>query len=609
MRGFCGWFAHRDVGDRSGYLRRMLDASQSPATQIDLRVDAHAGLAVFGGVARPAIIEVEGLLVVAAGHPRLRGDAARGANGLDAVARALKARGRDALVDIGGDFALAVWDQNKRTGLLAVDRIGMQPLVYTRIGDALVFGSMLDLLGGYPGVRRDLSSQAIYDYLFYHVCPGPETIFRGQQRVPAGHCVEFGEGAKEQSCAYWNMHFTEGSGKSLPELEEEFLALLQEAAREASEGASSGSFLSGGTDSSTVSGMLGRVLGGPAPTFSIGFDAPGFDETEYARIAASHFKTDHHEYYVTPKDVVDALPRIAASYDQPFGNASAIPTYYCARSASENNVKRLLAGDGGDELFGGNERYAKQHLLSLYGHIPSLLKRGVFEPLLLSSPAIGRVAPLRKLRSFVEQARPPMPRRYESYNLLQHLGPANVLNPDFLASVDAEHPSRLMADAYAPFAKDHLVNQMMGIDLRFILADGDLPKVGHMCNLADIDVTFPLLDDRLVEFSAGMPANMKLRGTQLRWFFKHALRNFLPSEIITKKKHGFGLPVGQWLIEHKPLHDLAVDSIDMLRPRGILRPAFIDDLLDRKLHEQPGYYGVMVWVLMMLGLWSHSRKL
>src|SRR4029453_16815832 len=140
---------------------------------------------------------------------------------------------------------------------------------------------------------------------------------------------------------------------------DEFISLLQAAVRDASEHARSGAFLSGGTDSSTVSGMLARASDAPAPTFSIGFDVPGYDEMAYARIAARHFGCEQHEYYVTPGDVVDAVPRIAASYDQPFGNASAIPTYYCAKLARESGISRLLAGDGGDELFGGNERYAK----------------------------------------------------------------------------------------------------------------------------------------------------------------------------------------------------------------------------------------------------------
>jgi asparagine synthase (glutamine-hydrolysing) len=130
-----------------------------------------------------------------------------------------------------------------------------------------------------------------------------------------------------------------------------------------------------------------------------------------------------------------------------------------------------------------------------------------------------------------------------------------------------------------------------------------------MCELADVDVTFPLLDERLVEFSRLLPSDLKLRGTQLRWFFKHALRNFLPPAVITKQKHGFGLPVGAWLTEHKPLYELAGDSIARIRQRGIVQPQFIDDLFNRRLREHAAYYGTMVWLLMMLSLWLDSRKL
>lgn len=608
MRGLCGWFSTRPGGADEAVLRRMLAAGPEAAAAADLRSTAQAGLAVFGGIARPRLIEVDGLQLALAGHPRLvRG--AEVSTDPHELARWLRLHGRGGLSSIEGDFALAAWDTRRLRGLLAIDRIGAHHLVYAMSGDTLTFGSTLDLLRAHPGVTTALSPQALYDYLHYHVCPGPETVFAGLRRVPPGHCIEFDDRGTQGVVPYWQMRYTEDTTHSVDALQQQFLDVLRRAVRDAAGDAASGSFLSGGTDSSTVSGLLGQVGGRPARTFSIGFDVPGYDETSYARIAARHFGTEHHEYYVTPADVVASVPKIAAAYDQPFGNASAIPTYHCARFAREHGVERLLAGDGGDELFGGNERYAKHHLLGLYQRVPGGLRRGLVEPLLLSSPGIGGLPGLRKLRSYVEQARPPMPRRYESYNLLQHLGAAEVLEPDFLARVDVTHSQRLMDDAYAPFAGDSLINQMLGIDLRFILADGDLPKVTHMCNLAGVDVVFPLLDDRLIEFSRHLPSDLKLRGTQLRWFFKHALREVLPAEIITKKKHGFGLPVGPWLTAHKPLRDLAIDSIDLLRPHGIVRPRFIDQLLDVKLREHPAYYGGMVWLLMMLGQWLSSRRL
>lgn len=607
MRGLCGWFSTEPQAAGGESLQRMLKSVHVDMSTASAKVRPQAALAAFGTSARPRLVELDGFTLALAGHPRLKHGTERIADPYE-LARRIQAEGRAALASLGGDFALAAWDERRQRGLLAVDRIGIHPMTYARAGDTLIYGSSIDQVCGHPGVRRAVSPQAIFDYLYYHVCPGPQTILDGVLRVPPGHCVEFGAGASTEPSRYWAMAFTEDRSAGVEELKAEFVTCLQDSVREATEGAAVGAFLSGGTDSSTVSGMLGRVSGKAAKTFSIGFDVPGYDETEYARIAARHFGTDHHEYYVKPTDVVAAVPQIAASYDQPFGNASAVPAYLCAVYAREHGIERLLAGDGGDELFGGNERYAKQHLLGLYQRIPGALRQGLMEPLLLSTP-LGKAPLLRKARSYIEQARPPMPQRYETYNLLQHLGTDNVLAPEFLARVDAMHPTRLLLDAHAPYADASLINQMLAIDLRFVLADGDLPKVMHTCNLADIDVGFPLLDDRIIDFSSRLPAELKLRGTQLRWFFKHALNDFLPAEIITKKKHGFGLPVGQWLIGHQPLFDLAADSIKLLEPHGIVRPKFVAELLDKRLREHPGYYGTMVWVLMMLGLWLDSRKL
>ena len=609
MRGMCGWFSERPVEAGAAALQAMLAASPSPTPESRQATTSQGAIATFGSAMRPTLLEDDGFVLAVLGHPRWRDG--RGAADAASLARELKQRAGAALADLGGDFAIAAWDNRQRRGLIAVDRFGVQRLTYGRVGSTLAFASTLDLLGGYPGIERRLSTQGLYDYLFFHVSPGPRTVFEGLHRLSPGHCIEFDARGAGEPRPYWSMRYEERNGRALPELEAEFVSLLEGAVRDASSGeAAVGSFLSGGTDSSTVSGMLSRVGGGtPTRSFSIGFDAKGYDEMEYARVAARHYGCTHEAYYVTPGDVVQAVPKIAAAYDEPFGNASAVPTYYCARLAREHGVARLLAGDGGDELFGGNDRYAKQQILGLYQRVPEAMRAAVIEPLLMSTSGIRHVMPLRKLRSYVEQARPAMPRRYESYNLLMHLGLERVFTPDFLAAVDAERPHALMAEVHAPFADASLINQMMGIDLRLILADGDLPKVTRMTELAGVDVAFPLLDERIVEFSRTLPSGFKLRGTQLRWFFKHALRNFLPPQVIAKRKHGFGLPVGAWLTTHRPLYELAADSAGMLRTRGIVQPRFIDELFTRTLHEHPAYYGTMAWVLMVLGQWLHSRRL
>ncbi len=552
-------------------------------------------------------IEVDGVHLAIVGHPYWV-DGSKRSDDPTALARALR-NGPTALSGLVGDFALAAWDERTKKGLLAVDRIGVNALFYGHAPGSLVFASTLDLLRGHPDIHTELSDQGLYDYLYFHVCAGPHTVFSGLQRLPAGHYLEFDGAGASAPRPYWSMRFKPNGDRPLQALEDEFVAVLQDAVKESADVSAVGAFLSGGTDSSTVSGMLRRTMGAPTHTFSIGFDVPGYDEMEYARVAAQHFGCEHHEYYVTPADVVDAVPKIASWYDQPFGNASAVPTYYCARLAREHGINRMLAGDGGDELFGGNERYAKQHLFGLYQHVPSALRRGLIEPALLGLPADLRFAPLRKLRSYVEQARPPMPQRYQTYNLLNHLGQSNVFAPGFLAGVDQGHPLALLIDAHKPYADVDLIDQMLAIDLRFILADGDLPKVTQMCAMAGVDVTFPLLDDRVVAFSSILTAKQKLRGSQLRWFFKHALRTFLPPAVLTKQKHGFGLPVGAWLVGHKPLLELAGDSIAGLRQRGIVQPRFLDELFSARLREHAPFFGNMIWVLMMLGIWLESRGL
>lgn len=602
MFGLCGFCSPRFASEREVIVRRMLGEDAA----VGLSADPFACVTASGDPPLPARwAEQEGVVLAWVGHPRPANQHGESTPAI-ALARAFKERGASALDSIGGDFAIAVWDRSKQRGLIAVDRIGVRQLFYARIEGGLAFASNADALLRHPGVRRELSAQALFDYLYFHVVPGPQTIYRDVQRLPPGHFLEIAPDRSASPQAYWSMRFEENPRTDLSALQSQFRGLLKNAVASASEGAQCATFLSGGTDSSTVTGILAQIGARPA-AFSIGFAVAGYDEMQYARIAARHFGCSHHEYYVTAADVVDAAPKIAALHDQPFGNASAIPAFFCARLARQHGYQRLLAGDGGDELFGGNERYARQHVLALYHRIPRALRAGLLEPLLLSNAHWERVPGIRKLRSYVQQAQPAMPLRYESYNLLTRLQPRNVLSEDFLASVDLDHPRALLREAHAPFAGCALINQMLGIDLRFTLADNDLPKVVRSCELAGIDVAFPLLDEAVVAFSAQLAPALKLRGTQLRWFFKRALSDFLPPEIIAKRKHGFGLPVGAWLLEHKPLFDLACAALDRLRPLGLLRPGFADELRKRLLPQHPAYYGAMVWLLMMLGLWLEIK--
>jgi asparagine synthase (glutamine-hydrolysing) len=520
-----------------------------------------------------------------------------------ALAHAYAKHAAQAVKLLRGDFALAVLDEERNEALLAVDRMGVRSMTYALTGDALVFGTSADAVNRHLGGRPPLDLQGIYNYVYFHMVPAPGTVYRGQHRLLPGEWLRYADGRIRLE-RYWEMKYQEDTRDPYEPLKSEFLQTLRDSVREACDASRrAGAFLSGGTDSSTLAGILGEVTSQPARTYSIGFEAQGYDEMHYARIAARHFGTDHHEYYVTPDDVVRAIPAIAAAHDQPFGNSSAVPTYYCAKLAKEDGVDTLLGGDGGDELFGGNARYATQYLYSLYSDLPAGV-RGLIAPAVNALPSVGL---LGKAQRYIRHASEPMPARYDNYNLLERLGAQAVFEPDFLHAVDRGLPLLAVERAYHSAQARSLINRMLALDLKFTLADNDLPKVLRSCELAGVDVRFPMLSDALVGFSARLAPSDKLRRTRLRYFFKEALRGYLPEEIITKTKHGFGLPVGPWLRTHPPLQQIARDSLADLKKRNIIRREFIDELTSTHIERHVGYYGTMVWVLMMLEQWLGQR--
>jgi asparagine synthase (glutamine-hydrolysing) len=606
MSGLCGWMGKRPgndelLNDMAAPLRRF---DRSP---LHLARGDRSAVALCAAEPCAHLASVDGLLIALWGRPGWNDPQLAGLAEAEGPAHALATAWHNNTADLcarlSGAFALAILDSRRGEALLATDRMGVHPLMWTVQGEALRFATSADCLRAHA----EVNPQSIYNYVYFHMVPGPGTIYRGVQRLLPGHYLHYRQG-RVSTHAYWRMHYAEDREQPFPALRQAFLAQLRESVSALARDDSVGAFLSGGTDSSTIAGMLTACGKRPARTYSIGFDAEGYDEMSYARIAARHFGATHHEYYVSPDDVVTAIPSIAAAFDQPFGNASAVPAYYCALLAREDGIRRMIGGDGGDELFGGNERYARQQLFDLYGRLPQKLRAGVLEPLLFALPGAERLRLLRKARNYVRQASVAMPARLESYNLLARYGGEAVFEKDFLAAVSEAAPVATLHDNYEHSGAKSLVNRMLALDLKITLADNDLPKVSKACELAGIEAAFPFLDDAMVAFSAQLSPRQKLRGTQLRWFFKEALRGFLPDEIIAKPKHGFGLPFGIWLQTHKPLQELARDSLSGLSRRGIVRAGFADQLLNQHLAEHAGYHGTMVWVLMMLEQWFQQRQ-
>ncbi|MFT3847210.1 MAG: asparagine synthase C-terminal domain-containing protein [Propionivibrio sp.] len=506
-------------------------------------------------------------------------------------------KGTRLLDDVRGDFAVGMQLEDGRT-FLAVDRFAIRSLCYRIDGNHLSFAERADDLAD---PASEIDPQSIYDYLYFHFIPSPQTIFKGIRRLPPGHYALF-ENGKLTVERYWSPAFTEPDKVDFNALRDEFRELLKHSVANLLDGSKPGCFLSGGTDSSTVAGMIGAACGTAASTYSIGFDADGFDEMEYARITARHFGTRHHEYYVTPQDLIRSIPDVAGFYDQPFGNSSALPAYYCAKMAREDGVTRVLAGDGGDELFGGNKRYAKQKLFSFYDKVPVVVRRGVLEPLLLASP-LGKAPGFSKAGSYIRQAKVPLPDRTQTYNLMTRLGVNEILTAEFLEQIDLLQPLAQQRDVWRQAGNASQTNLELAFDWRYTLAECDLPKVVGTSTLAGLAVAFPMLSNELVEFSMRLPTHCKLKGTKLRWFFKEALRGFLPDETIAKEKKGFGLPFGVWAARNPALRAMAEDSVNSLVDRKIMRAQFVDRLFREQLYEHPTFYGEMIWISMMLGQW------
>ena len=542
------------------------------------------------------------------GHPRFT-DAALAAvaareGPLAAWRQAWSRHGAQAAAGVSGDFAVALRDERGRV-FMAVDRFATRSLCYRIDGAQLRFADRADALAARS---TDLDPQSIFDYLFFHVIPSPRTVFRDVHRLPPGHSAVF-ENGRLSVQPYWTPVFDEQHGHPFAARAVEFRSLVEAAVRThigTTDPARVGCFLSGGTDSSTLAGMFGRVAGRPARTYSIGFDATGYDEMEFARIASRHFGTEHHEYYVTPDDLVRSIPTVAAAYDQPFGNSSALPAYCCAQVAKADGIDLMLAGDGGDELFGGNTRYAMQRIFGWYDTVPGALRTHVMEPI-LRQPLASKLKLLRRASGYVAQAQVPLPERLQMHNLLLRLGIDKVLETGFLQHIDLERPAREQREVWAAVDQCSPINRLLAYDWRYTLAENDLPKVCGTTALAGVAVGFPFLDDALLDFSLHLPSDYKLKRLTLRWFFKEALRGFLPDEIIAKKKHGFGLPFGHWATKHAALKRLAEDSLASLAERGIVRKDFVRTLVSQRLPEAPGYYGEMVWILLMLEQWLRAH--
>jgi asparagine synthase (glutamine-hydrolysing) len=511
--------------------------------------------------------------------------------------------GRTFVDRLRGGFAIALWDVASRQLFAAVDPFGIKRLVVHESSSVIAIASRVDVMRCVNPALA-INPRAVVNVLNFSTNLAPETIYLGVRRLKPGTLLVASDDRLQEQ-QYWDLRYPAAVTKSISQLARGLESTVQQSVADHCDGLANeqiGAYLSGGTDSSTVVGLLTRVKGAPVKAFSIGFEEQGFSELHYARVAAEKFGAEHHTYLVNANDCVTCLPQVVRHFDEPFGNSSAIATYFCGRLAASKGVHTLLAGDGGDELFGGNERYATDKIFDFYGGIPAWLRAGVIEPF-ANLPVDTTLH--RRARGYIRRAKMPGVERMLSFQFLRTHAPSDIFDGEFLASLDGYTVLDVPASHYAAAPSDTHLNRLLYVDMKITIADSDLPKVTRMSDMAGIQSRFPFLDRAVADYAGAIPPSLKVKRLQKRYLFKRAFRGLLPQEVIRKKKHGFGVPVAVWMRTDPRLRELTHDTLRSQRSleRGYFRREFLDELFRKHFASDDTFYGDTLWAFLMLELW------
>jgi asparagine synthase (glutamine-hydrolysing) len=524
------------------------------------------------------------------------------------LARLYRERGLSFVELLDGIFSFALWDERERRLVLAIDRLGVNSLYWRKEGDRLLFASRVGAIRNTQQAPAQVNPAALVQYMIFSAVPAPMAIYQGIEKLGPGYCLIYEAGQVRQK-RYWDLEYKESNNLDVEHWAREVREGMRAAVHRHLAGvepAKTGAYLSGGTDSSSVVAFMNDRQA-PVNTFSIFFAESVYSEIGFARTTANHFRANHHELSLTSRDTYDAIPKIMDYYDEPFANSSAIGAYHCARMARESGVTTLLAGDGGDELFAGNERYATDKRFALYQSVPAWVRRGLIEPLTGLLPQ--NESRLSLPRRYVRRANIPLPRRILSYQLLLSTPPQEIFEPGILENAP---PATWLDIAEGHFHSAQAgsdLNRILYLDVKMTLADNDLRKVLGTAELAGVRARFPLLDYRFAELSGRVPSALKMRGFEKRFIFKEAMKGILPHNVLYKKKHGFGVPVALWFLQDPRLEALVKDvlSDSRTRQRGYFRPAFLDHLLQLHRGGDAHYYGELLWYLVALELWHRQH--
>src|SRR3954453_8573661 len=517
----------------------------------------------------------------------------------------------DASVEhLRGMFAFAIWDASRRRLLLARDRLGVKPLYWTRAGDRLLFGSEIKAILESGLIRAEANEEALPELLSTRYLSGTETLFKGIHRLQPGHTLTFDRGQISIG-RYWDI--PAGRKSEATERMSEaaivgrFRELLEEAVRiRLMADVPLGMFLSGGLDSSAIAALMSKMIDRPLQTFSVAFKDRAFSELDYARQVATAIKADSHEVVIDDQDFFGALPRLIWHEDEPIAHPSSIPLYFVSALARDH-VKVVLTGEGSDELLAGYGKYpralANWRPGAAYERLPSAMRGWMASTVVPNVPGrMGRYA----ARSFLNMPRTPEAMFFDNFAAISLSRQSGLLSARVARLATPERaygPSRAFYDA--PNGQSTTLDRLLYADMKTYLVEL-LMKQDQMSMAASIESRVPFLDHHLVEFAAGLPTRMKLRGLTTKWILREAVREVLPPEILTRKKMGFPVPFGVWMrgAWKDTARDVLLDARS--RQRGIINPTAVEQLIAG--HAAGTTNGAdAIWSLLNLELWYRTH--
>jgi asparagine synthase (glutamine-hydrolysing) len=533
-----------------------------------------------------------------------RGHVFRTTSDTEVIVHAYEEYGRECLNRFRGMFAFALWDTRTRILLLARDRVGKKPLYYYKGHDCFVFGSEIKALLVDPAVPGEPDPVALDHFLALQYIPAPLTAFRGVRKLPPAHWLEVRNDRIEMG-RYWKLQYTPKRQITWSEAVDELRWRFAEAVRlRLVSDVPLGVFLSGGVDSSAVVATMAQEMGHPVQTFSVGFEDASFDERPFARQVAELYGTTHTEL-VVKAPVTDILPRLVWHYDEPFGDASAVPSYAIAALTSQH-VTVVLNGDGGDENFAGYEWYAKDLIVRRGEVLPLWLRQwlaswGQGVPLTRKQHRLVRkITQVAKLLALSPASRYGYWMEHFSLEARQHL-----YTPSFGMTVVGSNPEGLFAEVFGQSDTEEWVDTMLDADINMFLPEDLLVKIDRATMAHSLEARSPFLDHVLMEFVASLPSHLKLAGRQQKRVLKTALQDVLPDVVLKRSKMGFCVPLERWFREE--LREMAYDVLLAPRAmqRGYFRPQAVAKLLDDHCRGEANN-AKYLWDLLILELWHQT---